>query len=308
MLAPRRLPVTKTIDGEACWVYCDPATYRSVPNFEPQDGDIIQVTFPRSGTSWVQQIVQLILYQGQSATSYAEFLERAPVIELHGLKTTQLRPRLLRTHFPMSKIRVSPRAKYIYVARNPWDCCVSCFHMIKEHPAFQFQDGTFDEFLDAFLGGQFGSGDYFDHVISGHGHREDPNVFFVTYEELQRDKAAVVLKLAYFLGHDHGRRLERDASAFEEVLYKSTTGFMSSFMKTNPADIRKRSAQDPTALQAFLMPGVGKASEESLINMLRKGTVGDWREHFSTDDVMKMQAKIDEKAAGSDIVHIWQHD
>ncbi|CAN7938055.1 unnamed protein product [Ixodes hexagonus] len=305
MSISKRLPVTKTIDGEACCVYCDPTMYRSVPNFEPQDGDIIQVTFPRSGTNWVQQILQLILYKGQSARTFNEFLDRAPVIELHALKATQP-PRLIRTHFPMTKIQVSPKAKYIYVARNPWDCCVSCFHMVQEVPAYQYQDGTFDEFLDAFLDGQFGSGDYFDHVISGYSRRNDPNVFFLTYEELQRNKADLILKLAYFLGNDHGERLELDVTAFQDILDKSTVAFMKGFLKTNPAEVREQLAKNSTGLQPSLATSFGDDGGGPTINVLRKGVVGDWKGYFSPENIGKMQAKIDEKAGGSDIANIWK--
>ncbi|KAH7957033.1 hypothetical protein HPB52_014492 [Rhipicephalus sanguineus] len=60
-------------------------------------------------------------------------------------------------------------AKFVYVARNPWDVCVSFYHMVKDLSVFRFQDGTFDDFLEAFLAGGFGFGSYFQHVASGLG-------------------------------------------------------------------------------------------------------------------------------------------
>ncbi|KAG0429022.1 hypothetical protein HPB47_024022, partial [Ixodes persulcatus] len=112
------------------------------------------VSYPRSGTHWVQQIIQLILSRGESVETFAEFMERAPYLEVQELKETQSFPRLLRTHFPMNKLRISEKAKYIYVARNPWDTCVSCYHLIRECPPCNFANGTFDDFLDAFIDAQ----------------------------------------------------------------------------------------------------------------------------------------------------------
>ncbi|CAN7993795.1 unnamed protein product [Ixodes pacificus] len=116
---------------------------------------------------------------------------------MQGLKTTG-KPRLLRSHLQIGKVSFSPRAKYVYVARNPWDCCVSCYHLVHEAPAFNFSAETFEGFVDVFLGGQFGFGNYFDHVLSGYKHKNKPNIFFLTYEELQKNKADAVLRLAYF--------------------------------------------------------------------------------------------------------------
>ncbi|KAM7299726.1 putative salivary sulfotransferase [Ixodes scapularis] len=111
-------------------------------------------------------MIQLILNKGQSTKTFAEFNKRAPFLEVQGLREASGAPRLLRTHLPMNRLRLSDKAKYVYVARNPWDCCVSNFHLMQDFPLFEFADGTFDDFLDTFLDGRFGFGDYFDHIIS----------------------------------------------------------------------------------------------------------------------------------------------
>ncbi|KAL1471570.1 hypothetical protein MTO96_039876 [Rhipicephalus appendiculatus] len=74
---------------------------------------------------------------------------------------------------------MNPEAKYVYVARNPWDTCVSFYHMATSLSMFKFHDGTFDEFLDAFLRGDFGYGDYFDHVASGYALRKRTQLPFL---------------------------------------------------------------------------------------------------------------------------------
>ncbi|KAL1468730.1 hypothetical protein MTO96_025219 [Rhipicephalus appendiculatus] len=38
------------------------------------------------------------------------------------------RPACLKTHLPFGKLPYSPEAKYIYITRNPYDCCVSFYY------------------------------------------------------------------------------------------------------------------------------------------------------------------------------------
>ncbi|KAG0432835.1 hypothetical protein HPB47_020463, partial [Ixodes persulcatus] len=184
----------------------------------------------------IQQILQLILNSGESAKTYLEFLNRARFLERYAPPSKEVAsPRLLGTHCPLGRVRVSPEAKYVYVARNPWDCCVSCFHVTRE--TREFENGTFEDFLDAFLDGQLGFGDYFDHVLSGYERRGEPNVFFVTFEDLQRNKAGVLKRLAYFLGHNYGRKLENDHVLFQKIMEKSTVEYMKRFMNVNSSDL-----------------------------------------------------------------------
>ncbi|CAN7994436.1 unnamed protein product, partial [Ixodes pacificus] len=243
-----------------------------------------QVTFPRSGTHWVQQIIQLLLNKGESAKSLAEFTTRAPFLELHGAPKTD-GPRILRTHAPLEKLKLSEKAKYIYVARNPWDCCVSNFHMMQDLPAYQFKDGTFDEFFEAFLAGQFGFGCYFDHVLSGWKRRHDTNFFFVTYEELHENKADVVLRLAEFLGEDYRKALQDDREFYEHVLRKSSFSFMKEFMKSNTAEmieVFNAKSVSYSALQNLFQDGL-IIQEEA--NLVRKGSVGGWKPYFSNENM-----------------------
>ncbi|KAH9384575.1 hypothetical protein HPB48_026584 [Haemaphysalis longicornis] len=91
---------------------------------------------------------------------------------------------------------LNKEAEYVDVARNQCDVCVSLYHMVNNVYIWRFQDGTFDEFVDAFIEGEFGYGSYFDHVAAGYALRHEPNVFFLTYENLKKDTRGTVLFLA----------------------------------------------------------------------------------------------------------------
>ncbi|XP_040071798.1 amine sulfotransferase-like isoform X2 [Ixodes scapularis] len=265
------------------------------------------VTYPRSGTHWVQQIIQLILSKGVSVKTFNEFLEKAPFLEVQEVKTTAS-PRLLRTHFSMSKLRLSEKAKYIYVARNPWDCCVSCYYLIRESPATEFTNGTCDDFLDAFLEAKIGFGDYFEHVLSGYNHRGDSNVFFVTYEELQTNKKDVVLRLAEFLGKHHRKVLEENQEVLQQVMEKTTVAFMKNFMTTKPKEVLKVLKKNSPHLQPAQVISNQESCQSTDIHILRKGVVGDWKQHFTPENIVKMQTAIMERTKGSDIMDLWKCD
>ncbi|CAN7938061.1 unnamed protein product [Ixodes hexagonus] len=301
----KKFPATVDVDGEAIFPYYNPVLYKRIPLLEPQEGDIIQVTFPRSGTHWVQQIIQLILNKGESERNYMDFTLRAPFLEAMELWTTEA-PRLLRTHVSMAKVQFSEKAKYVYVARNPWDCCVSCFHFTREIPKCQFEDGTFDDFVDAFLEGKFGFGDYFNHILSGYSRRNEPNVFFVTYEELQKNKADVVLRLAYFLGEDHGKVLETNQDVFQNVMAKTTAAYMKGLMKTSPGEMSEIIAISFGRVSSSPASNTIKSDERTEVNILRKGVVGEWKQHFAQKSIEKMRAAIVERTKGSDIMTLWK--
>lgn len=98
-------PFCHLIDGLPYHLYIDASILRKTLQFEPQEGDIIEVTFPKSGTHWIQQIVQLILNRGESATDFKEFSRRAPMLEVIGEEslTGNKFARLIITHLSLGR-------------------------------------------------------------------------------------------------------------------------------------------------------------------------------------------------------------
>ena len=80
------------------------------------------------------------------------------------------RPGVIKVHLPYHLTPRSDKAKYIYVTRNPKDCCVSYFHHMKSIPGHGF-NGTFDEFFEFFINGNIDYGDYFDNLLGWYEHR-----------------------------------------------------------------------------------------------------------------------------------------
>ncbi|KAG0444500.1 hypothetical protein HPB47_013724 [Ixodes persulcatus] len=297
MEASKRRPTYQVIDGDKVSIQILPDIYRQALKFVPEEGDIVQTTFPRCGSHWVQQIVQLILNKGESAKTFAELARRAPFIEFSG-ELSKSSPRLIRTHLPLGKIQFNDKAKYIYVARNPWDCCLSMFHFLRELPGLNFEDGLFDDCVDSFIEGTTGGGDWFQHVLSGYKLKDQPNVFFVTYEELKAKTTDVVLRLGFFLGEEYGLMLQKDRQVLQSVLEKCSFSYMKSFMKTNTNEI----------MQLFVNnPSVETQSDKPVeVNIVRHGNVGDWKGHFTDENIEKIRAKIEDTFRGVDVMSLWK--
>ncbi|KAH7942712.1 hypothetical protein HPB52_000203 [Rhipicephalus sanguineus] len=114
----------------------------------------------------MQQTIQPILHGAASASSYREFGSKFIFLEVVGKPpevASTSPPRHLTTHLRPGQVAISSEAKYVYVARNPWDVCASLYDPQRE--LCGALDGqTFDDFVSLFLQGLMGPGDYFEHM------------------------------------------------------------------------------------------------------------------------------------------------
>ncbi|KAH9362320.1 sulfotransferase ssu-1-like [Haemaphysalis longicornis] len=287
----------------------DPVRIREALNFKPRPGDIFLVTYPKCGTHWIQQISQLIIHRGVSANSYLDFQMKTPFLEFTGTWGVEAitPPRLLKTHFAFDRQPYHEDAKYVCVVRNPKDCCVSFYHHSRGIPGYEFMNGSFDDFFELFVRGETDFGDYFDHLLSWYEHRNDPNVFFVTYEQLKQDTKNWVLRLAYFFGEEYGALLENDPGLMQQILVKSSLQYMKDNIEISERDFQKLSTMDPgTVPEPVRRMFVPQGGPHATIKFIRKGQVGDWSGHFTPDQEAKMQRRIEEKTAGSDVMSLWK--
>lgn len=284
---------------------------REALHFKPLAGDIVLVSYPKCGTHWVKQIIQLLLHKGESAENYWQFQKQTPFLDMVGTKVLEPMnpPRDMLTHLPFHEERYNKDAKYVYVVRNPKDCCVSFFHHTRMLPEYQFEDGEFGDFLDIFLKGETEYGDYFDHVLPWYERRHQPNVFFVTYEALKKDIRSIVLKLAYFIGEKYGRMLEEEESIFEQVLAKSDVQFMKKLLDIDHGMIKAKLDKDPNSVsEGFRVAVSGKGNADKSLNFVRKGKVGDWKGHFTPEQSERMRARVASKTQGSDLMTLWKDE
>ncbi|XP_075529563.1 sulfotransferase ssu-1-like [Dermacentor variabilis] len=311
-MAIRRHPKYVEIEGLRLTSEFSPEPVRQALQFVPRAGDVMLVTYPKCGTHWVQQILQLIVNRGRSAENFFEWLARTPLLELLGTRILEdaSEPRLMKTHLPLARLTLRDEARYVYVARNPWDCCVSFYHHTKALPAAYFSEGTFDDFFELFISGQTDHGGFFDHLLPWYARRRQNNVLFITYEQLYKQQCDTVLKIARFLGPEYEQALLQDQEFFQTVLDKSSAKFMKKQFVLDPAILKSIIERDPNALPDELKNLYGKVfvaplREANTVNFVRKGVVGDSRGTFTREQLERMKLFIEKETARSDVMQLW---
>lgn len=102
-------------------------------DFTFRDNDIIIATYAKSGTTWVQQIVAQLLFNGEPDLEVAEMSPwldlRVPPKEVKLPEVeAQTHRRFLKTHLPVDALVFSPEAKYVYIARDGRDVVWSLYN------------------------------------------------------------------------------------------------------------------------------------------------------------------------------------
>lgn len=101
--------------------------------FSFRDDDIVIASYAKSGTTWLQQIVGQLLFRGDPDLAVADLSPwvdlRVPpkAIKLAAIEA-QTHRRLLKTHLPVDALVVSPRAKYLFIARDGRDVVWSMYN------------------------------------------------------------------------------------------------------------------------------------------------------------------------------------
>lgn len=171
-----------------------------------RDSDNFLCSYPKSGTTFTQQICALLLFddyrndQGNSKElTYYGFLENQrlyqviPFLEADGVKTLEdyPNPRTIKTHVRYKDIPKNDRAKYIFVIRNPKDVLVrysldsfivfsSYYHHYKHfRNVYEWKNCNIEDFFERFITGKIGYGCYFEYLLSWLPHLNDKDVLFL---------------------------------------------------------------------------------------------------------------------------------
>ncbi|XP_077532459.1 sulfotransferase ssu-1-like [Haemaphysalis longicornis] len=298
--------VYRDVDGLYCGVFFTEKNIRSAMSYSPRVGDVLIVSYPKCGTTWIQHIVCNIFHDGAPPGTFLDIMRLTPFLEVVGAEgvpaTSQ--PGTIKTHLPFNKHRYSVKAKYIYITRNPYDCCVSYYYHTKLFPAYCFKEGTFEQFFQMFVEGKVDFGDYFEHVLSWYNYRNENNVLFVTYEQLKKDTPGMVLKIADFLGKEqYGDKLRQRPEILAKILNATS---IESMRKLNPSVAKQLASTFPDPEHVVRGASRSLAKKTTQGDFVRKGIVGDWRDHFSLEKVARMKERIALKTAGTDVMELWK--
>ena len=205
--------------------------------FSARAGDIIISTPPKSGTTWMQMICALLIFQRTTFDRSLDLISpcldmqtRALADVLADLEAQEHR-RFIKTHTPLDGLRVDPEVTYICVGRDPRDVAISWAHFqdnIDVQALFTARDravGNEDlaalyrdwepaptDPLDRFWFWVDGSaaGDVarvslastMHHLATFWAVRDRPNIVLVHYADLQSDLDGEIRRIAQRLGID----------------------------------------------------------------------------------------------------------
>uniref|UniRef100_H2S1F2 Sulfotransferase n=1 Tax=Takifugu rubripes TaxID=31033 RepID=H2S1F2_TAKRU len=225
-----------------------PKDIDALKDFEIHPTDVFIITFPKSGTVWMQQILSQIMEA--SHPGWAEDVtNRAQIPYLEGRTVDdpfrdRKEPRVVRTHlFPelLPHGVKEKQIKVVYVLRNPKDVLVSLYHFA--HSWVLMDSPT--KFV----------GSWFAHVKQYVAAQEQLKIHIVRYEDMLKDLRREVVKICAFLGE------ELTDEAIDRVVEAST--FKS--MKINP----KANYKDLVETTVYTTA------------TMRKGVAGDWKNHLT---------------------------
>ncbi|KAL6650734.1 hypothetical protein ACP70R_009659 [Stipagrostis hirtigluma subsp. patula] len=268
--------------------------------FAARPTDIFVATTPKSGTTWMKALLYATVHRREHPIDAADhpfnsfgphecirFLEFQLYTDNTIPSLDKLpAPRLFSTHLPfmaLPRTIVPSGCKIVYVCRDPKDAFVSTWSFANK---FQLGDGqepiSVETAVELFCDGLTPFGPLWDNVLSyWHAHIAYPErVLFFRYEEMQRDPAAHVRRLAEFVGCPFSTGEEEDGTVHAIV---RLCGFehMSALEVTKSG--KTKMAKGPVENGWFF----------------RRGEVGDWVNHLTPRMAQRIDAVTEIKFKGS---------
>ena len=253
-----------------------------------RDDDIVIATYAKSGTTWMQQIVAQLMFDGDPDISVAEMSPwvdlRVPPKEVKlPLLEAQTHRRFMKTHLPVDAIRFCPKARYLYIGRDGRDVVWSMYnhHFNANQTWYDALNDTpgrvgppiepppddirqyWREWLDR-DGHPFWP--FWENIRSWWAVRDLPNVKFIHFANLKHDMAREIRAIATFLD------IPIKESRWESILEHCSFEWM-----------KKNATKSVPLGGAFWDAGA-----EVFIN---KGVNGRWTDTLTPEEVAEYEAR-----------------
>ncbi len=249
--------------------------------FDFRDDDVVIATYAKSGTTWVQQIVSQLIFDGAEdidVPALSPWLDlRVPPKEVKlAAVAAQTHRRFLKTHLPVDALVHSPRAKYIYIGRDGRDVVWSLYNHHARANELWYQAlndapgrigppitppgaSVRDYFLEWLDRDGYPFWSLWENTRSWWGIRELPNLLLLHFSELKAELPGTIRRIADFLD------IPVDAARWPTIV--AHCGF--SWMKSHAAQVA---------------PLAGVFWEGGPQTFIYKGTNDRWRDVLTAAD------------------------
>ena len=250
-------------------------------DFQFRDDDIVIGTYAKSGTTWTQQIVAQLLFDGAEGLETAEMSPwvdlRVPPKEIKLPEIeAQTHRRFLKTHLPVDALVFSPKARYIYIARDGRDVVWSMYnhHANANETWYDALNNTPGRVGPPIAPPPESITQYFNDWLDRDGHpfwpfwenirswweiRELPNVYLLHFANLKADMPGEIRDLARFL------EIPINEDSWEDILLHCSFDYM------------KANAQKSVPLGGAFWDGGAKT-------FMHKGVNGVWAAVLSDEE------------------------
>ncbi|XP_028799007.1 cytosolic sulfotransferase 15-like [Neltuma alba] len=265
-------------------------------HFQAKDNDIILVSPPKSGTTWLKALTFALVNRKRFSSSdnthplhISNAHNLVPYFEFNLYGNNHIpdlsslsEPRLFSTHFPFNSFPDSitkSECKIIYICRNLYDTFVSLWFFTSKFRPPSLPQLSLEEAFERYCKGIHEFGPIWAHILGyWRESKEAPNKFlFLKYEELTGDTKFHLKRMAEFLGCPFD--LEEEGNGVIENIIE-----LCGFEK----------------MKGLVANKTGKFVQKvEYKDFFRKGKVGDWVNHLSPWMEEKLSKVIEEKFGGS---------
>lgn len=268
-------------------------------HYKPRADDIVIATFAKCGTTWMQQIVSLLVFQSpeardiQNESPWIDMRVR-PIEEVTQRIEAQTHRRFLKSHLEFDAVPVYDTLRYIHVAREGLDAFMSWYNHSRHYTQLsidlQSAAGLADDTIamsmplpgesirdffqvwmtdgpDARLANDFPAQRYFETERSYWTERHRPNLLMVHYNDLLADLDGEMRRIAKFL----------DITVPEETWPELVNAASFHFMREHGATLLSRASQ---------------GWDQGADRFLHAGTNGRWRNVLTPEDVALYEARV----------------